>query len=111
MSEQQQPDLFDSVRATETGENELERILRWNGGWMLSRTIQRKYGVTARDIRAMAQASCRVISGNKGYRHMHSATMEEIGENIARRRAQIRTETDHVRRLEIEYHKRRTQHA
>jgi len=77
-------------------------ILEMSYKWFPSRTIQRKLGISARDMRYIASMSGgRIISGNKGYKAACNADREELQHCIHRLRHQA---VEMVNRAnEIEY--------
>lgn len=56
-------------------------LLQSADGWMTAREISAASlgRVNDREIRALAAATDLVISGQRGYRHLHRATVAEIG--------------------------------
>lgn len=58
----------------------LEQLLLGAHCWMSARDIALSTGgrVGDRDLRALANASAEIISGQKGYKHLRHATAEEI---------------------------------
>jgi hypothetical protein len=57
----------------------LETLLKGAGCWMTSRDIIQTCGAKLldRDVRELASASGWIISGQRGYKHMEHATIEE----------------------------------
>lgn len=73
-----QPGLFD-VAPDDANVQWLEGLLLSAKVWMTAADIEETCGGRAgdRDIRALASASCWVISGQRGYKHLRNATAEE----------------------------------
>lgn len=78
-----QPDLFDPKRVATVAGAEvswLERLLTESRCWMSAADIRETTNgrVTDRDVRETASGCPRIISGQKGYKHIAYATAEEI---------------------------------
>ena len=79
-----QPDLFTPPSATagtpSVEASWLERLLLEGKCWMTARDIMLTStgSVLDRDIRQIASESTKIISGQKGYKHIAHASMEEI---------------------------------
>ena len=58
----------------------LEHWLRASGQWWTAAELRKviEDRLTDRDLRSLASASEWIISGQKGYRHLEAATLEEI---------------------------------
>jgi hypothetical protein len=79
--EPQQPTLFDRHPAAIPAElHWLETTLLSAADWMTARDIQTVGGQQFHDraIRRLANQSANIISGQNGYRHIDTATPEEI---------------------------------
>lgn len=70
------------------------------GGWMKGREITRRYGIPNRLIRAVAEATGEIISGQRGYRLVKFASAEEIRSSIADLRSRCRHLEARAQRLE-----------
>jgi hypothetical protein len=77
---EQQSDLFTPRPAVEASASWLEKLLFESRCWMTAGDIQltTKGSVIDREIRQVASESCRIISGQKGYKHIAHATPEEV---------------------------------
>ena len=71
--------LFDA-KPTDANVVWLETLLKGAGVWMTARDIIQTCGAKLldRDVRELASASGWVISGQRGYKSMHHATIEEV---------------------------------
>jgi len=58
----------------------LETLLQGAGCWMTAKDIIQTCGARLhdRDVRELASASGWIVSGQRGYKHMHHATTEEV---------------------------------
>lgn len=54
-----------------------------SGGWLKGREISKRFGIPGRLIRAVAEQTGEIISGQRGYRLVKFASAEEIRECIA----------------------------
>lgn len=82
MSTQQQLELTPQTAQTDAAPDVrwLEELLRGAGCWMTARDVMLtcRGRLHDRDLRALASASSRIISGQKGYKHIEHGTTEEI---------------------------------
>ena len=71
--------LFES-KPTDTNVVWLEQLLKGAHVWMTARDIIQTCGARLldRDVRELASASGWIVSGQRGYRHMDHATVEEV---------------------------------
>lgn len=102
----QQPDLFAS-RPVDAEMNWLEKLLFEGRCWMTARDIQftTKGSVIDRDIRQVASDSCKIISGQKGYKHIAHATPEEVNHAANWLESQAKKMSDRACGLRREAHK------
>lgn len=77
---EQQPDLFTPRPQVNAEESWLETLLFGAQCWMSARAIMEttKGRVIDREIRQVASESSKIISGQKGYKHIAHATAEEV---------------------------------
>lgn len=77
---EQQTDLFTARPQLDADASWLERLLFEGKCWMSARDIihTTKGGVIDREIRQVASDSKKIISGQKGYKHVAHATAEEV---------------------------------
>ena len=63
----------------------LETLLKGAGCWMTAKDIMLSCGFKLhdRDVRELASASGWIVSGQRGYRHMEHATVEEVDRSAA----------------------------
>ena len=101
-----QPELFKPPR-----ENAdvawFENLLHGANCWLSAKDIALSTGgkVGERDARALASASGKILSGQKGYKHIAHATAEEVNHAAAWLESQARTMSERAGRLRREAHK------
>jgi len=85
----------------------LENLLHGAGRWMMAKDIAFTTGgrVIDRDIRDYASASEWIISGQKGYKHITHATVEEINHACSWLESQARKMNARARRLRDNSHR------
>ena len=89
---------------------QMERTLATLGAWVKGNALQVYLGLNERKIRQLAELSDgRIITGNKGYKLIGNATIEEIGECTGRLKSQARQMLRRAIRIERRFHKRNTQ--
>lgn len=78
--QQQQPDLFTARPQADAAASWLEKLLFESKCWMTAGDVQltTQGRVLDREIRQVASESCKIISGQKGYKHIAHATSEEV---------------------------------
>ena len=87
----------------------LEKALDEAGYWRTAARIQDMTGMSDREIRRLDQLSDgRIITGNRGYRLISSATMEDVNECVGRLRHQANKMLGRVIQIERRYHARRS---
>lgn len=77
---EQQTDLFTPRVTVDAEASWLEKLLFESKCWMSARDIMAttKGGVIDREIRQVASDCSKIISGQKGYKHVAHATAEEV---------------------------------
>lgn len=102
----EQTDLF-SLCPVDAEMNWLERLLFEGKCWMTARDIQftTQGSVIDRDIRQVASESCKIISGQKGYKHIAHATAEEVNHAANWLESQAKKMSDRACALRREAHK------
>lgn len=103
---EQQPELF-TPRPPAGEMNWLEKLLFERKGWMTARAIQLATQGSAidRDIRQVASDSCKIISGQKGYKHLAHATAEEVNHAANWLESQAKKMSERACALRREAHK------
>ena len=86
------------ARAGDPNQRFLVELLK-DRGWTLAEDIERLTGWNERQIRTLAAASIDLISGQKGYKHIDRATVEEIDHCCNRLESQAKEM--HLRALSI----------
>ena len=102
-----QPEFF-VADPESTGVVWLEKLLRGNEGWMTARDLMRTDGCRYhdRDIRALASASSKIISGQKGYKHVEHATPEEVSHAASWLESQAKKMSDRAGAIRRNAHRR-----
>lgn len=78
----------------------LDALLRDRPGWTTTARIRGMTGWSERYVRAVA-AEVEAVAGQRGYRHIASASDEEVEAALRRMRAVARGTLDHADRLEM----------
>ena len=87
----------------------LEQLLKDCASWQAAREILQLAGKPNTDdgrrwVRALAQASQWVISGQRGYKHLHNATAEEAGHFVNWMESQAKKMTRRAEKLRRNAH-------
>jgi hypothetical protein len=104
---EQQCDLFAARPAADDSASWLEKLLFESKCWMSAKDIQlTTHGrVIDREIRQLASDSCKIISGQKGYKHIAHATAEEVNHAANWMESQAKKMSDRACALRREAHK------
>ncbi len=104
---EQQPDLFAARSEIIAQASWLEQLLFDGKCWMTAKDIQMTTHGRAldRDIRQMASESAKIISGQKGYKHIAHGTSEEVNHAASWLESQAKKMSDRACSIRREAHK------
>ena len=106
-----QPELFQARQRPRAGDDErmrLERGLIVAPTWLKADYLCTMLEWSDRKLRAVASTSDKVISGQRGYRHIAHATMAEVSHAVNWLRHQATEMNARAMRIERAYHRRDT---